>query len=115
MKSSCFSPQNILFLSHPFQYNQAMKFPKFHFNLTTFLSSYSLTVLKSYRPIFLRSYRLTVISSISLLLSTSLYAQNEANIWYFGNHCGMDFNSGIPVVIHDGQTTEIYVSGTITA
>ncbi|MCK9400698.1 MAG: hypothetical protein M0Q51_11990, partial [Bacteroidales bacterium] len=31
-------------------------------------------------------------------------AQNEANIWYFSKHCGLDFNSGIPVVLHDGQT-----------
>ena len=39
-----------------------------------------------------------------LLLSTSLFAQNEANIWYFHNLCGLDFSSGIPEVLHDGPT-----------
>jgi len=28
---------------------------------------------------------------------TNAPAQGEANIWYFGNGCGIDFNSGIPV------------------
>jgi len=38
----------------------------------------------------------------------SLYAQKEANIWYFGNAAGMDFNSGAPVALTNGQlfTTE---------
>jgi len=30
-------------------------------------------------------------------------AQNEANIWYFGEYAGLDFNSGAPVSITDGQ------------
>ncbi len=29
-------------------------------------------------------------------------AQKEANIWYFGNKAGLDFNSGSPVVLTDG-------------
>ena len=28
-------------------------------------------------------------------------AQNEANIWHFGMHGGLDFNTGVPVVIPD--------------
>ncbi|HPE58293.1 MAG TPA: gliding motility-associated C-terminal domain-containing protein [Bacteroidales bacterium] len=32
-------------------------------------------------------------------------AQGEANIWYFGDYGGLDFNSGAAVVIHDGQLT----------
>ena len=24
-------------------------------------------------------------------------AQNQANIWYFRDYCGLDFNSGVPV------------------
>ncbi|MCF6342709.1 MAG: hypothetical protein L3J31_07900 [Bacteroidales bacterium] len=28
-------------------------------------------------------------------------AQNQANIWYFGYNCGIDFNSGIPVNTHE--------------
>ncbi len=33
------------------------------------------------------------------------FSQNEANIWYFGNHAGLDFNSGSPVILIDGQMT----------
>jgi len=32
----------------------------------------------------------------------SAMAQNETNIWYFGQNAGLDFNSGPPVVITDG-------------
>lgn len=31
------------------------------------------------------------------------FAQGEANIWYFGNHAGLDFNSGNPVALTNGQ------------
>lgn len=31
------------------------------------------------------------------------YSQKEANIWYFGNKAGLDFNSGEAVAITDGQ------------
>ncbi len=30
-------------------------------------------------------------------------AQREASRWYFGNEAGLDFNSGIPVVLTDGK------------
>jgi len=40
---------------------------------------------------------------ILLLASYALTAQNEANIWYFGEYAGLDFNSGSPVVLTDGQ------------
>ncbi len=39
-----------------------------------------------------------------LFLSQNLYSQREADRWYFAYHCGLDFNSGIPEVIHDGRT-----------
>ena len=39
---------------------------------------------------------------LSVFFSTGLYGQNEANIWYFPRSCGLDFNSGEPVVLHDG-------------
>src|SRR5690606_21331663 len=32
------------------------------------------------------------------------FGQNQGNIWYFGNNAGLDFNSGSPVVLNDGQT-----------
>lgn len=41
---------------------------------------------------------------VTLLLGYySLHAQKEANIWYFGVNAGLDFNSGSPVAITDGQ------------
>jgi|TARA_B110000261_G_scaffold132696_1_gene149201 gliding motility-associated-like protein len=30
-------------------------------------------------------------------------AQKEGNIWYFGKNAGLDFNSGIPVALTDGE------------
>ena len=39
-------------------------------------------------------------------LSTALYSQsdkNNANIWYFGDRAGIDFNSGTSVALIDGQ------------
>jgi len=38
------------------------------------------------------------------------FGQQQGNIWYFGQNAGLDFNSGIPVNINDGQT---YVVGCI--
>lgn len=32
-----------------------------------------------------------------------MFSQNEANIWYFGDKAGLDFNSGSPVPLLDGQ------------
>ncbi|HEU4789552.1 MAG TPA: hypothetical protein VFS71_07710, partial [Flavobacterium sp.] len=43
------------------------------------------------------------LSFFLLLISFISYSQGEANIWYFGNHAGLDFNSGSPVVLTDGQ------------
>ena len=34
---------------------------------------------------------------ILIALTTTLTAQKEANIWYFGHNAGLDFNSGVPV------------------
>ncbi|MEO5674219.1 MAG: gliding motility-associated C-terminal domain-containing protein [Chitinophagales bacterium] len=39
------------------------------------------------------------ITFIFFLLSGKTFAQKEANIWYFGNYAGVDFNSGAPVVL----------------
>jgi len=40
-----------------------------------------------------------------ILFSTSIFiqAQKEAAIWYFGENAGLDFNSGTPVALTDGQ------------
>jgi len=37
------------------------------------------------------------------LLSIGLYAQGEANNWYFGNGAGVNFNTNPPSAINDGQ------------
>jgi hypothetical protein len=42
------------------------------------------------------------LSIIFLLVSTFLFAQGEANIWYFGVKAGIDFNSGSAVALTDG-------------
>ena len=31
------------------------------------------------------------------------YSQGEANIWYYGNYAGLDFNNGNPVALTNGQ------------
>jgi gliding motility-associated-like protein len=42
------------------------------------------------------------------LCQNSSAQQREANVWYFGRYLGLDFNSGAPVALNDGQlnTTE---------
>jgi len=39
---------------------------------------------------------------ILTILTTTLTAQKEANIWYFGHNAGLDFNSGTPIPLLDG-------------
>ena len=38
-----------------------------------------------------------------ILFTLNTYAQKEGNIWYFGNNAGIDFNSGTPIALTDGQ------------
>jgi len=38
------------------------------------------------------------------------YGQKQANIWYFGEHAGLDFNSGVPVVLNNGQTHSAFAT-----
>ncbi len=42
-----------------------------------------------------------------LLFTTCCFSQREAANWYFGNNAGLDFNSGNPVAILDGQIATI--------
>ncbi|QZK91542.1 T9SS type B sorting domain-containing protein [Flavobacterium sp. CHNK8] len=46
--------------------------------------------------------------------SLSIYAQGEANIWYFGERAGLDFNSGTPVALTNGKQTTYEGSATIS-
>ena len=51
---------------------------------------------------------------LSLSFSLLAYAQNEANIWYFGNNAGLDFNSGTPVALADGEIITLEGCATIS-
>ncbi len=51
---------------------------------------------------------------IVLLFSIGSNAQGESNIWYFGNFAGLDFNSGNPVVLKDGQMNTVEGCATIS-
>jgi gliding motility-associated-like protein len=42
------------------------------------------------------------------------FTQNQANFWYFSEYCGLDFNSGIPEILHDGQTNSDLGNATIS-
>jgi hypothetical protein len=48
---------------------------------------------------------LFIIWLLLLLFSKVTNAQGEANIWYFGENAGLDFNSGSPVALQNGQST----------
>jgi len=50
----------------------------------------------------MRYCRFLLIMTIFLLVQSS-FAQREASRWYFGNGAGLDFNSGAPVALTDGQ------------
>ena len=45
--------------------------------------------------------RLTLL--LFILITGHTLAQKQGNIWYFGDSAGLDFNSGTPVAITDGQ------------
>ena len=49
-----------------------------------------------------------------VLISQLLVGQNEGNIWYFGNGAGLDFNSGSPVALDDGQLNTMEGCSTIS-
>ncbi|AXG71188.1 hypothetical protein KORDIASMS9_03444 [Kordia sp. SMS9] len=42
------------------------------------------------------------------------FAQGEANIWYFGENAGLDFSSGSPVALTDGQLDTLEGCATIS-
>jgi gliding motility-associated-like protein len=52
---------------------------------------------------------------ICIILSFSYcFSQGQANIWYFGENAGLDFNSGVPVPITDGQIDTLEGCATIS-
>ena len=57
------------------------------------------------------SYRITIrflILTVAIVTASTFYGQREADIWYFGEQCGLNFNSGVPEVLHNGQTFELF-------
>ncbi|MCW3105281.1 MAG: hypothetical protein JWO09_3721 [Bacteroidetes bacterium] len=49
------------------------------------------------------------------LICMSAFAQKQGNVWYFGDSCGLDFSSGIPVALTDGNIyTPTGTEGTAT-
>ncbi len=48
-------------------------------------------------------FKFLIFILIIFVISNSLYAQKEANIWYFGEKAGLDFSAGNPVALTDGQ------------
>lgn len=49
----------------------------------------------------MKSHKLFLI--FTMLASVVCFSQGEANNWYFGKNAGLNFNSGSPTVIYDGQ------------
>ncbi len=47
--------------------------------------------------------RKLILFSTLLFIFNFVQAQNEGNIWYFGAKAGLDFNSGSPVALTDGN------------
>jgi gliding motility-associated-like protein len=44
---------------------------------------------------------------IALLAYSAAFAQGETNTWYFGNKAGLDFSSGNPVAVFNGQLNAV--------
>lgn len=54
------------------------------------------------------------ISLLFLFYTLASLAQGEANIWYFGERAGLDFNSGVPVALTNGQLDTLEGCATIS-
>lgn len=51
---------------------------------------------------------------LSILISCKAFNQGEANIWYFGEHAGLDFNGGVPVPITNNVMDQFEGCSTIS-
>ena len=43
---------------------------------------------------------------VCVCIINDIYSQRQADRWYFGHKCGLNFNTGIPEVLHNGHTYE---------
>ncbi|MFV0571692.1 MAG: T9SS type B sorting domain-containing protein [Xanthomarina gelatinilytica] len=57
---------------------------------------------------------LIIITPLYFIVFTSV-AQNEANNWYFGNHAGITFNTGVPAALTDGALNTYEGCATISS
>ena len=48
--------------------------------------------------------KVVLISNFIFCILQIAFSQKQANVWYFGNHAGLSFNSGSPTFIPGGQT-----------
>jgi len=46
-----------------------------------------------------------------ILFPSFCFSQKQGNIWYFGDHVGLDFSTGNPITLVNGQT-DASVEGT---
>ena len=49
-----------------------------------------------------------------VFFANNSFAQGEANIWYFGGHAGLDFNTLTPTPLYDGQLSTAEGCATIS-
>ncbi len=50
---------------------------------------------------------ITVLFFSASFLTEKISAQGQANVWYFGQNAGLDFNSGNPVALTNGQLYQL--------
>jgi hypothetical protein len=66
----------------------------------------------------LRKRKIVMLKKIIMLLvfatACSAVAQKQAANWYFGDHAGVTFNSGVPVALTDGQSDQLEGCATIS-
>ena len=43
------------------------------------------------------------IATVMLMSNNVLFAQKQANMWYFGSHAAIDFNQNPPAPLHNSQ------------
>ncbi|MGB1295112.1 MAG: gliding motility-associated C-terminal domain-containing protein [Flavobacteriales bacterium] len=56
----------------------------------------------------------SIFSFLLFLIFNFCLAQNGSNIWYFGTNAGLDFSSGIPVPLSNGQLSTLEGCATIS-
>lgn len=49
--------------------------------------------------------KISFLSFILLFFTILVNGQKQGNMWYFGTNCGLDFSSGNPVLLSNGQTS----------